>query len=107
MPAKRPPGPEPNLEQQRMPTAHSLQEAASSEQSLEGYVAINHGAGPHGDRQISHDEIAELAYRFYEERNGRGGSAEEDWHRAEQELRRRNNGQQNDIPTIPGDAMNL
>src|SRR5579884_3496944 len=105
MPAKVP-APTPNLEQQRMSTAHSLEEAASSEQSLEGYVAINHGAGPHGDRRIQHDEIAELAYRFYTQRNGENGSAEEDWYRAERELRRRN-GQTDEVPTVPGDAMNL
>ena len=33
------------------------------------------------------DEIARLAYSFWESRGYQGGSAEEDWHRAEQELR--------------------
>ena len=106
MPAKAP-MPTPNLEQQRMPTAHSLEEAASSEHSLEGYVAINHGSGPHGDRRPEHDEIAELAYRFYTERGGEHGYAEQDWYRAEQELRRRRTGQTDEAPTIPGDSMNL
>jgi uncharacterized membrane-anchored protein len=32
------------------------------------------------------DEIARLAYFYWEQRGGNGGSAEEDWFRAEQEL---------------------
>jgi len=35
------------------------------------------------------DEIARLAYLFWEERGGEGGSAEQDWLRAEQEFQRR------------------
>ena len=34
-------------------------------------------------------EIARIAYQFYEERGGKHGSHEEDWHRAEKEWRRR------------------
>jgi hypothetical protein len=34
-------------------------------------------------------EIARLAYSYWEARRGQGGSAEEDWLRAEQEYRRR------------------
>jgi len=32
------------------------------------------------------EEIAKLAYSFWETRGGFGGSAEEDWLRAEQEI---------------------
>jgi len=32
------------------------------------------------------DDIARLAYSYWEARGGNGGSAEEDWYRAEQEL---------------------
>lgn len=32
------------------------------------------------------DEIARLAYFLWEARGGKGGSAEEDWYRAEQEI---------------------
>ncbi len=40
-----------------------------------------------GNRQdINRDEIARLAYSYWEARGGSGGSAEEDWFRAEQEL---------------------
>jgi len=35
------------------------------------------------------DEIARLAYSYWEERGCQGGSSEEDWLRAEQELRAR------------------
>ena len=35
----------------------------------------------------SHDEIAVLAYSYWDARGRQGGSAEEDWFQAEQELR--------------------
>jgi hypothetical protein len=35
----------------------------------------------------NHEEIALLAFLYWESRGGQGGSAEEDWLRAEQELR--------------------
>ena len=37
----------------------------------------------------THEEIANLAYEYWEARGGRGGSPWEDWFRAEQELLRR------------------
>jgi hypothetical protein len=37
----------------------------------------------------THQEIAQLAYSFWEARGRQGGSAEEDWHRAEAQLRAR------------------
>ncbi|MBK9166430.1 MAG: DUF2934 domain-containing protein [Bryobacterales bacterium] len=36
-----------------------------------------------------YEEIARLAYSYWEERGFQGGSALEDWLRAEEELRRR------------------
>jgi hypothetical protein len=36
-----------------------------------------------------HEEIAGLAYSYWEARGGRGGSPWEDWFRAEEELKRR------------------
>jgi len=39
------------------------------------------------ERELSHEEIARMAYTFWEARGGQGGSAEEDWKRAEQRLR--------------------
>jgi Protein of unknown function (DUF2934) len=37
----------------------------------------------------SHEDIARLAYALWEVRGGADGSAEDDWYRAEAELRRR------------------
>jgi hypothetical protein len=36
-------------------------------------------------QQIDHQRIASRAYALYERRNGTGGSADEDWRRAEAE----------------------
>ena len=46
-------------------------------------VASANGTG----RSISHDQVALLAHRFFEERGRKHGHHEEDWFRAEQELR--------------------
>ena len=61
-------------------TARNMPDAANSEQSLLGYAAIN-DVNP---------EVAELAYRFFLEREAeeREGSADGDWFRAEEEVRR-------------------
>lgn len=42
-----------------------------------------------GNSDLSHGEIASHAYRCWHERGCPVGSSEEDWHRAEQELRQR------------------
>ena len=39
------------------------------------------------ESSISHDQVALLAHRFFEERGRKHGHHEEDWFRAEQELR--------------------
>jgi hypothetical protein len=64
-------------------TAHALSQMTSSGQTLQGYMAMNGGAGE--------AEIMELAYSYYLDRqkNGKEGSAEEDWFRAENEIRDR------------------
>jgi hypothetical protein len=41
-------------------------------------------------RPPAREEIARLAYSYWEQRGRRGGSPEEDWLRAERELRLRN-----------------
>jgi hypothetical protein len=38
---------------------------------------------------ISDEEIRRRAYELYEQRAGKGGNPEDDWYRAEQELRSR------------------
>lgn len=45
-------------------------------------------AGPVSDEPI-HEEIAKLAYSYWEERSRQNGSPEEDWPRAAGELRKR------------------
>jgi hypothetical protein len=66
-------------------TARNMPDAANAGQSLMGYAAIN-GLG-------DGDEIARLAYDYFRERQeqGREGSADEDWFRAEAEVRRGRN----------------
>ena len=39
------------------------------------------------ERQLSHEEIARVAYSLWEARGCQHGSAEEDWRRAEEQLR--------------------
>jgi hypothetical protein len=39
--------------------------------------------------EVTRDDIARLAYTFWEQRGGLGGSPDEDWLRAENELRDR------------------
>ena len=38
---------------------------------------------------ISEDEIRKLAHKYWAERGNHHGNPEDDWHRAEQELRKR------------------
>ena len=54
--------------------------------------ALTRASVMEGDDEMSasaHEEIARLAYSYWEAREGRGGSPWEDWFRAEQELLRR------------------
>lgn len=62
-------------------TATSLSGAAAAGQSLLGYAAVN-GMG-------DQDEIARLAFEYYQRRqqNGENGDANDDWYRAEAEIR--------------------
>jgi hypothetical protein len=61
-------------------TARNLPDAANSEQSLEGYAAIN---------TEPDSEIARIAFELYQQRGEHPGDADGDWFRAEQEVRRR------------------
>lgn len=63
-------------------TARNLSDAANSGQSLQGYAAVN---GLTDD-----SDIARRAYELFEERQqvGEEGSADGDWFRAEEEVRR-------------------
>ena len=52
-------------------------------------AAAEEGVGGSDVSEPKQEEIARLAYSYWEARGGEGGSAEEDWLRAEQELRTR------------------
>ncbi|KAA6457890.1 DUF2934 domain-containing protein [Acidobacteria bacterium AB60] len=49
-------------------------------------VSENHSTSTR-QPQVSHDEVARLAHRYWKERGHRHGHHEEDWYRAERELR--------------------
>lgn len=82
--------------QKQEESAHSLEDAANSQNTLQGYAAINE-VDEHSEiaeeaaNEIpdNRDEIAALAYRYYQERGGEHGFHEEDWYRAEREVRLR------------------
>ena len=68
--------------QENIETARNLPDAANSEQSMQGYAAIN---GLDEDA-----EIAREAYKMFQERgNDDKGDADGDWFRAEAEVRRK------------------
>ena len=78
-------------------SAHSLQDETNSNDTLQGYAAMNNvdehsaiakeAASETGDKD--REEIARLAYLYHEERGGHHGSHDEDWYRAEQVIRER------------------
>ncbi|MGE5488127.1 MAG: DUF2934 domain-containing protein [bacterium] len=81
----------------RAKSAAATTEAAAPAINESGDAAISQASKPSDitpeltpfDPVAEREEIARLAYAYYEARGGKGGSAEEDWFRAEQELRRR------------------
>jgi DUF2934 family protein len=48
--------------------------------------AIHSKGAEISSRHADPEQIARLAYSYWEDRHGQGGTAEEDWYRAEQEL---------------------
>jgi hypothetical protein len=65
-----------------VPSARNMAGAANADESLLGYGAIN--------SRDSDDEVARRAYQLYQERQRKGeeGTADGDWFRAEEEVRR-------------------
>jgi hypothetical protein len=63
-------------------TARNMPDAANADTSLQGYAAVN---GLDGD-----SDVARRAYELYLQRQetGRDGTADDDWFRAESEVRR-------------------
>lgn len=70
----------PHDDAKKITPARTMEEAVNSNDSLEGYVAMN------GD---DNSEIARRAYELYEERGRQHGFHEDDWYRAENEIRSR------------------
>lgn len=65
------------------PDSGHLEESHAFAASADG------GAEAAWDPQSEHEAIARLAHSYWEARGRQGGSPEEDWLRAEQEIRRR------------------
>jgi hypothetical protein len=55
--------------------------------AVEDQNIVAQDVGPAGTTEPAHEEIARLAYSYWEGRGFQGGSPEEDWLRAQQELR--------------------
>ena len=64
--------------------ARNLPAAANSDNSLQGYAAIND--------LNEKDEIARMAMKFASQQGKESGPDDDDWFRAEQEVRRRRQG---------------
>lgn len=74
------------------PRTRSKRPAASIEIPAPDFPQAEPGAEPQPEiarllASPSQDEIARLAYTYWADRGYQGGSSEEDWLRAEQELR--------------------
>jgi hypothetical protein len=74
-----------------LPPAHSLRDAANT---LEGYAAMNDVRDPEIadevlEHQVDEHEVSKLAFDFFLERGCQHGAHEDDWYRAEREVRAR------------------
>jgi hypothetical protein len=63
--------------------------AAKKSTAAQPEKAASAAAGANSNFTISRDEVAVLAYSYWESRGFQGGSPEEDWLRAERELQSR------------------
>lgn len=71
--------------------AEAMPAPTAAKAATKSPAAAANGAGPAKSLQaipITQEEVAKLAYSYAEARGFQGGSPEEDWFRAEQELRR-------------------
>jgi hypothetical protein len=78
-----------------LPPAHSLRDAANTDNTLEGYAAMNDVRDHEMVEEVleqpvdEHEETSKLAYEFFLERGCQHGAHEDDWYRAEREIRAR------------------
>ena len=70
---------------------HSASQTVST---VEPTVATSRNAVIEGNATVNVDEVRRRAYELYEERGRQHGFHNEDWYRAEQEVRARNNNNQ-------------
>jgi len=74
-------------------TQASRKPANAADQALQVEVAVEsrseQTSAVDGNGHFDHDEVARLAYSYWEARGYEGGSPEEDWYRARNELRQR------------------
>lgn len=65
---------------------------AASKKTVDAAAANPISSNGHAVTQghsVPHDDVAKLAHTYWQQRGGRHGDHEEDWYRAEQELRKK------------------
>lgn len=76
------------------PQAIDENRAAETVSTAEATIATARNAVIEGNAAIDLDAVRQRAYELYEERGGQHGLHEDDWYRAEQEVRARTQNQQ-------------
>ncbi|HWK31143.1 MAG TPA: DUF2934 domain-containing protein [Terriglobales bacterium] len=80
------------------PQAIDENRASETVSTAEATIATARNAVIEGNAAIDLDAVRQRAYELYEERGGQHGLHEDDWYRAEQEIRARHNRNQQQIP---------
>jgi len=75
----------------RTPAETAERSASQTVSTDEPSTGTAHNAVIEGNAALNLDEVRRRAYELYEERGGKHGFHDEDWYRAEQEVRARNN----------------
>jgi hypothetical protein len=80
-------GAAPARSRKHAPAKHSFAPAAENSPSIApAATTVAKADVTSSDSVVTYDEISKLAYSYWEARGYQGGSPEEDWLRAEQEL---------------------
>lgn len=72
--------------------------ASDTISTADATIATVRNAVIEGNATIDVDAVRQRAYELYEERGGQHGLHEDDWYRAEQEVRSRNSNNQQQTP---------
>lgn len=80
-----------STESSAKPAAKSATKSAATKSAAKAPAkkSATSASGAEGKKAPTHEEISRLAHQYWQERGHRHGSHEEDWHRAEQELKSR------------------